>query len=73
MKVEQLISDLESQLRRLKSMNLEGSVDVQFNLFHPDWYGGDILNVEDIEILFDKREGNTILVDVLYERKSWFG
>ena len=71
MKVEQLISDLESQLRRLKSMKLEGSVDVQFVVTDVDGYGGDILNVEDIEILFDKREGNTILVDVNYERKSW--
>ncbi len=71
MKVEQLIQDLESQLRRLKAMKLEGSVDVQFVVTDVDGYGGDILPVEDIEILFDKRENNTILIDVNYERKSW--
>ena len=71
MKVEQLISDLESQLRRLKAMKLEGDVDVQFVVSDVDGYGGDILPVEDVEILFDKREGNTILVDVSYEKKSW--
>ena len=71
MKVQQLIQDLESQVRRLKAMKLEGDVDVQFVVTDVDGYGGDIFPVEDIEILFDKREGNTILVDVNYERKSW--
>ena len=71
MKVEQLISDLESQLRRLKAMKLEGSVNVQFVTTDADGYGGHILDVCDIEILFDLRQDNTILVDVNYERKSW--
>ena len=71
MKVEQLISDLESQLRRLKAMKLEGEVDVNFVVSDADSFGGDVLAVSDIEILFDKRQDNSILVDVSYERESW--
>ena len=71
MKVEQLIEDLESQLRRLKAMKLEGSVDVNFVTTNVDSFGGDVLAVKDIEILFDLREDGSILVDVNYERESW--
>jgi hypothetical protein len=71
MKVQQLIQDLESQVRRLKAMKLEGDVDLRFVVTDVDGYGGDVLPIEDIEILFDKRENDTILIDVNYERKYW--
>tara|TARA_R110000744_G_C18960009_1_gene516763 strand:- start:96 stop:311 length:216 start_codon:yes stop_codon:yes gene_type:complete len=71
MKVEQLIEDLESQLKRLKAMKLEGDVNVNFVVTDNDSYGGDVLAVSDIEILFLKWRDNSILVDVNYSRKSW--
>ena len=69
MKVSQMIYDLESQVRRLKSMKDVEQTEVFLQITDVDGYGGDIVHLTDFEILFDLQEDNNILVDVQFEKK----
>jgi hypothetical protein len=68
MKVSQMIADLESQVRRLKAMNVEDT-DVFVTVTDVDGYSGDYINVNDVELLFDKQEDGNIVVELRYEKK----
>ena len=68
MKVSQMIADLESQVRRLKAMNVEDA-DVFVTVTDVDGYSGDYINDKDVELLFDKQEDGNIVVELRYEKK----
>lgn len=70
MKVKQLISNLESQLRKLKAMKDVEQTDVLLQVTDADGYSDGYIHLVDFGAFFNQQEDNNITIDVEYEKNN---